>query len=138
MLIDNARPIFSGRAPSLLPTYFNAVLGTLWAYCIIFAMGLSVLHAMHIHIFPGMPTLSLFPEWSGPTLCTVYLLQAGLSTWLEKRFEPQGQTSLFWMIWYPIAFWMMGAATAAVALPRAVFRPRAGRTTWVSPDRGLR
>jgi hypothetical protein len=28
--------------------------------------------------------------------------------------------------------------TSVVALPRALLRPRKGRTTWVSPDRGLR
>ena len=46
--------------------------------------------------------------------------------------------SLYWMIWYPIAFWMISTATTVVALPRAVLSPRKERTTWVSPDRGLR
>ena len=46
--------------------------------------------------------------------------------------------SLFWMIWYPLAFWMINTATAVVALPIALLRPRKERTTWVSPDRGLR
>jgi biofilm PGA synthesis N-glycosyltransferase PgaC len=37
-----------------------------------------------------------------------------------------------------MAFWMLSAATAVVALPRALIRPRQSRTIWVSPDRGLR
>lgn len=138
MLIDNARPIFSARRPSLLPIYINAVLAILWAYCIILTTGMGMLHAMHVRVLAQMPTMSLIPSWYGLTLCTVYLLQASLSLWLERRFEPHRLSSLFWVIWYPIAFWMLSAATAAVALPRAVFRSRSGRTTWVSPDRGLK
>ena len=138
MLIDNARPIFSGKAPSLLPTYVNALLGTLWAYCIFLLLGLSVLEVLAIPTLAQIPSLSLMPDWSGPTLFTVYLLQASLSISLEKRFEPNRLSLLFWVIWYPIVFWMLSAATTAVALPRAVFRARSGRTTWISPDRGLR
>jgi biofilm PGA synthesis N-glycosyltransferase PgaC len=33
---------------------------------------------------------------------------------------------------------MISTATTIVALPRALFRPRKERTTWTSPDRGLR
>ena len=101
-------------------------------------MAASLLEATHIPAFARLPIPSFIPEWSGPTLCTVYLLQASVSMWLEKRFESYRLASLFWIISYPIVFWMLSAATAVVALPRALFRPRSGRTTWVSPDRGLR
>jgi biofilm PGA synthesis N-glycosyltransferase PgaC len=138
MLIDNARPIFSGKASSLLPIYFNAMIAILWAYCMIVVTAIGLLHAAHMHILAQVPTLSLIPSSYGPALCITYLLQAGLSIWLEKRFEPQRLSSMFWVIWYPMAFWMLSAATAVVSLPRALLRPRSGRTTWVSPDRGLR
>jgi poly-beta-1,6-N-acetyl-D-glucosamine synthase len=138
MLVDNARPILSGRAPSLLPAYFNAVMGTVWSYCIIVTLGVSVLQVMPVAVLARMPALFIMQDWSAPTLCAVYLLQAGVSMWLEKRFEPHRLSSLFFVIWYPFAFWMLSAATTAVAVPRALFRPRSGRTTWVSPDRGLR
>ena len=41
-------------------------------------------------------------------------------------------------LWYPMAFWLIGTATTVAALPRALFKPRKERTTWISPDRGLR
>jgi poly-beta-1,6-N-acetyl-D-glucosamine synthase len=138
MLADNARPIFSGKSPSLLPVYVNAVVSVVWAYCIILATALGVLHEAGVPVLPQIPTFSLIPGWFGLTLCATYLLQAALSLRLERRFEPKGAASLFWIIWYPVAFWMLSALTTAVALPRAIFRPRAARTTWVSPDRGLR
>lgn len=138
MLIDNAGPMLSGRAPSLLPVYANAAVSVLWAYCIIFTTGVGLLHAMHLPVLTRLPTFSLIPDWYGLTLCTTYLMQAGLSLCLERRFEPRKAFSLFWIIWYPLAFWMLSATTAAVAVPRTLLRARAARTTWVSPDRGLR
>jgi biofilm PGA synthesis N-glycosyltransferase PgaC len=61
-----------------------------------------------------------------------------VSQLLERRYEPDTLKSLFWIIWYPMAFWTISTLTTVVALPRALLRPRQARTTWVSPDRGLR
>jgi biofilm PGA synthesis N-glycosyltransferase PgaC len=138
MLIDNARPMVTGKAPSLLPVYINAALSVLWSYCIILTTGVGLLHAAGLPVLTQLPTFSLIPEWYGLALCLTYLVQASLSAWLERRFEPGMQTSLFWVIWYPLVFWTLSAVTTAIALPRAAFRGRSGRTTWVSPDRGLR
>jgi biofilm PGA synthesis N-glycosyltransferase PgaC len=56
---------------------------------------------------------------------------------IERRYEAGMLRNLFWIIWYPLAFWLLSALTTVVALPRAIFRTRRTRTTWVSPDRGL-
>jgi biofilm PGA synthesis N-glycosyltransferase PgaC len=138
MLIDHGWQTLTGKAPSLLPVYANALLSTLWSYCIVLVTGIGILHAIGLPILPQVPTFSLIPEWFGLTLCMTYLVQASESAWLERRFEPGMQTSLFWVIWYPLVFWMLSAVTTVVALPRALFSSRSGRTTWVSPDRGLR
>jgi biofilm PGA synthesis N-glycosyltransferase PgaC len=76
------------------------------------------------------------PEWWGLVLVVTYLVQALVSHWVERRYEPDMLRSIFWVIWYPMAFWMIGTATSIVALPRAIFKKRV--STWVSPDRGLR
>ena len=78
------------------------------------------------------------PEWWGLTLAITYLAQALVAHLIERRYESNMLRHLFWIIWYPLAFWLLSALTTVVALPRAIFRPRAARTTWVSPDRGLR
>ena len=74
-------------------------LGTLWAYCIFLLLGLSVLEVLAIPALAQMPSLSLMPDWSGPTLFTVYLLQASLSISLEKRFEPHRLTTCLLLRW---------------------------------------
>ncbi|HKB84277.1 MAG TPA: poly-beta-1,6 N-acetyl-D-glucosamine synthase, partial [Burkholderiales bacterium] len=43
----------------------------------------------------------------------------------------------FWMIWYPVAFWVINVFTTVVATPRVLMRRTGKRATWRSPDRGI-
>jgi biofilm PGA synthesis N-glycosyltransferase PgaC len=125
-------------APSLLPVYINAVVAIAWSYCILVLIAFGLLRQVGLPLADWIPGVSVLPDWYGLALCFTYLLQALTSTALERRFEPRMQRSLFWIIWYPLAFWALSTTTSVLALPRAFLRPRKGRTTWVSPDRGLR
>jgi biofilm PGA synthesis N-glycosyltransferase PgaC len=88
----------------------------------------------------GAPPIgvSALPGNGGLLLALVYFIQAITSAALDRRFEKGLGGSLFWVVWYPLAFWMLQAATAVVGLPRALRRPINSRGTWVSPDRGFR
>jgi poly-beta-1,6-N-acetyl-D-glucosamine synthase len=138
MLVDNAGPMLRGTAPSLLPVYVNAMAAIAWSYCILALMIVGLLRLVGLPVAAWIPGVSVLPDWYGLALCCTYLLQAIMSTTLEQRIEPRSQRSLFWVIWYPLAYWALSATTSVIALPRAFLRPRKGRTTWVSPDRGLR
>jgi len=41
-------------------------------------------------------------------------------------------------VWYPLVFWLLSVATTVVAVPKALFKKKGSRATWVSPDRGVR
>jgi len=138
MLIDNALPMLRFESPTLLPVYFDAAASILWAYCVLATILVGALHGLGVPILPQMPTFSLIPEWYELTLCLTFLLQAVVSAALESRLERRFPRMLFWVIWYPLVFWTLNALTAALALPRALTRPRHARGTWISPDRGLR
>ena len=138
MLVDNAGPMLRGTAPSLLPVYLNAAVAIVWSYLMVATISFGALREVGVGIPDWLPGFSVIPKWYGLTLCVTYLLQATVSSLLERRFEPRIFSSLFWIIWYPLAFWALSATTAVLALPRAFLRPRKHRTTWVSPDRGLR
>jgi biofilm PGA synthesis N-glycosyltransferase PgaC len=84
---------------------------------------------------PGSP---LLPHAGGVVLGAVCLLQFGFSTWMDARYDRGLARVLFWMIWYPVAFWMIGCATTVAAYPRVLARRRSARARWVSPDRGIR
>jgi biofilm PGA synthesis N-glycosyltransferase PgaC len=110
----------------------------LWSYVMVATLAASVLLLVGIDTSAFLPQFSLIPQWWGLALAVTYLLQALVSQSLESRYETGIVRTLFWMIWYPLAFWMITTLTTVVALPRALMRPRKERTTWVSPDRGFR
>jgi biofilm PGA synthesis N-glycosyltransferase PgaC len=84
---------------------------------------------------PGSP---LLPHAGGVVLGATCLLQFAFSTWMDARYDRGLARNLFWMIWYPVAFWMINCATIVAAYPRMLARGRAARARWVSPDRGIR
>ena len=138
MMLEFFRPVIAGRVPSLLPTYINYLLSMIWSYVVLFGLGVGLLWS--VGLGPTRPLLAfrLVPEWWGLTLTLTYLVQTLVSVFLESRYERGMLRSLVWMIWYPVAFWMLSAVTTAAALPRVLSQPRKERTTWVSPDRGIR
>lgn len=138
MMSDFFRPIVTLRVPSMLPVYGNYVLSVLWAYAMLLSLGVGFLWVIGVAPPASVRGFELVPEWWGMTLALTYLTQALVSHLIERRYEPQMLRSLFWVIWYPIVFWMIAMATVVVAVPRALLRRRSANTTWVSPDRGLR
>lgn len=138
MMVDFFWPMVRGKAPSLLPTYLNNLVSVVWSYVMLFSLCVGILWAVGLAPPAVLPGFQLVPEWWGLTLTITYLAQALVSHLVERRYERDILKSLFWIIWYPLAFWMLSTATSVVALPRALFRPRKERTTWISPDRGLR
>ncbi len=138
MMLAFFRPMIAGRIPTLLPTYINYLLSVVWSYVVLFCLGVGLLWLVGLGPPRPLPAYRLVPEWWGLTLTVTYLCQALVSAFLEGRYERGMLRTLFWMIWYPAAFWMLSAVTTVTALPRVLLQPKKERTTWVSPDRGLR
>jgi len=138
MMQDYLAPMVRGRSPTLLPVYVNYLLSVVWSYCMLLTIGIGLLQSAGFDKDGILPGFSLIPEWWGLTLAVTYLAQALISQLVERRYEKNMLRSMFWIIWYPLAFWLISTMTTVVALPRALMRPRNARTTWVSPDRGLR
>lgn len=125
-------------SPGMSLIYFDFVLSVTWAYTMLATLVLGLLTA-----FGGLPEgalagFRLVPEWWGITLAATYLSQAVVAAFMERRYDKGLVANMFWIVWYPLAYWMISSATTVVALPRAIFLKRPERTRWVSPDRGLR
>ncbi len=122
---------------SLWPLLLEMVASLAWSYGML-ALGVWWLAGLAL---PGaVPDIGspLLPHAGGVVLGAACLLQFCFSTWMDARYDRGLARNLFWMIWYPVAFWMIGCATTVVAYPRALARGRAARARWVSPDRGFR
>lgn len=137
--IDYFWPLVGNRvSPGMSPIYLDFVLSVTWAYTMLATLVIGLISA-----FGGMPAggpagFRLVPEWWGVTLAATYLSQAIVAAFIERRYDKGLVANMFWIVWYPLAYWMISSATTVVALPRAIFQRRSARTTWVSPDRGLR
>ena len=134
-----ATPVMLRRgAWRLLPIWANFMLSVAWAYAMLLGLVLGLVSAL----FPqwlGEPLgFSAMPQWWGTVLALTYLLQSAISVAVDSRFEKGIARSLFWVIWYPLVFWLLQTFTAVLGLPRALRRSERAGGTWVSPDRGVR
>ncbi len=126
------------RAWHLLPIWANFMLSVVWAYAMLIGLVLGLVSAL-FPVWTGEPLgFSAIPQWWGTVLALTYLLQSAISVAVDSRFEKGIARSLFWVIWYPLAFWLLQTFTAVLGLPRALMRSKQTRGTWVSPDRGVR
>jgi biofilm PGA synthesis N-glycosyltransferase PgaC len=113
------------------------LISLVWSY----VMGMMVVLWMLGRIITLPPSLhvpTLFPQWNGVVLGIICMLQFLISLLIDRRYEKRIGRNYYWMIWYPIAYWMLTTATSIVALPKAVMKRRGTRAVWTSPDRGVR
>ncbi|WP_133545072.1 poly-beta-1,6-N-acetyl-D-glucosamine synthase [Mesocricetibacter intestinalis] len=66
-----------------------------------------------------------------------FLLQFLCSLYIDSKYENGLFRYAFHCIWYPWAYWLIGMATLAIGLPRAIFRKKSQFAVWTSPDRGV-
>jgi len=122
----------------LWPLLLEMMASATWAYAL---LALTILWVLGVVLPAGMvpPVGSpLVPQSGGVLLGTVCLLQFVFSTAMDARYDRGLGRTLFWMIWYPVAYWVIGAATTVAAYPLVIARRKGARARWVSPDRGIR
>ena len=138
VLLKNLDAFLRPAQRSLWPLMLENLASVAWAY----GMVLVAVAWLAGIAWPagalGSPGSPFLPHGRGVVLGAVCLLQFAFSTWMDARYDRHLARILFWMIWYPVAYWMIGCATTVVAYPRALARGRSARARWVSPDRGIR
>jgi len=138
VLLKNLDAFLDPRQRALWPLLLEMSASALWAYAM---LAVTVLWLAGLALPPGVaPALAspLSPQGCGLVLGATCLLQFAFSAWLDSRHERGLKRNLFWMIWYPVGFWLFGCAATIVAFPKVLARGRGARARWVSPDRGVR
>lgn len=87
-------------------------------------------HPLHVKTFMTGPQSAI--------LGITTLLQFLVGFILDSRYEPKAWKYYYWIVWYPIVYWALVAATTLVGVPKALLKRRGTPATWISPDRGLR
>ncbi|MBJ9294351.1 poly-beta-1,6 N-acetyl-D-glucosamine synthase [Citrobacter werkmanii] len=136
VFLVNLRKLVRWEHHRMWPLLLEYTLSTLWA----FAYLVTVILFITSHIVPLPKNLavdSLFPpQFTGLLLGMMCLIQFGASLYIERRYEKNVASSLFWVIWFPMVYWMIGLCTTVFAFPRVMLKRQRSRARWVSPDRG--
>jgi len=125
------------RQRRMWPIYFEYALSLTWAYAMTSVCLLWLAHFV-VTLPPSIRVDTMVPGWTGLLIATACLMQALLAMSLDARYDHRLWRHYFFVIWYPLAYWLMGMLTTVVAFPRALKRGAGQRGLWVSPDRGLR
>ncbi len=136
VLLRNTLGLFSWKRRRMWPVYLEFTTSVVWSYSM---LGVAILWSLGL-FFPLPDYLeipSMIPDWPGVILGLTCLLQFAISLRIDSRYEKGLSRYYYWMIWYPLAFWMISLLTSIVGLPKALFKKRGRRATWVSPDRGV-
>lgn len=127
----------SWRTRRMWPVFGEYVMSLVWAY-VMAGLMLLWLVGQVVALPPQWTVPSLLPHWHGVILGATCLCQFALSMAIDRRYERGVGRNFYWMIWYPIAYWLLSMLTSVAALPKALLKKRGARAVWVSPDRGIR
>jgi poly-beta-1,6-N-acetyl-D-glucosamine synthase len=132
-------PMFkSWRQRRMWPIFAEYVTSVVWANCMALVLFLWVLTMLWPGIPHGFHVNSVAPGWHGVIVGFTCLVQLLVSMMIDSRYERDLLRYYVWMIWYPIAYWLLSLTTTVAAVPKVMARGKGARATWVSPDRGLR
>ncbi|HJR73908.1 MAG TPA: poly-beta-1,6-N-acetyl-D-glucosamine synthase [Luteimonas sp.] len=137
VMLRHTRDLLSWRKRRMWAVLFEYMLSVAWAYIMLFIMLLWL-----VGLFVPMPeqlyVRTILPSWHGVILAMVCLTQFAASLIIDRRYETGVGRNYYWMIWYPIAYWMLSLFTTVTAVPKTLLKRRRERATWISPDRGIR
>ncbi|HMU86666.1 MAG TPA: poly-beta-1,6-N-acetyl-D-glucosamine synthase [Agitococcus sp.] len=137
VLIKNLDVIKSPIHNHLWPLMLELCLSLLWSYAMLIMFVLWLLSfILPLSIpFVGSP---LIPDEGALLLGTTCLLQFALSKWLDSGYDKGLGRNYYWMIWYPLVFWLINICSTIVAFPKVILLGKGQRARWVSPDRGIK
>jgi len=138
VFLKNLAGIRAWRHRRLWPMALEYCVSTVWAFALALSLalwmaGLFVALPGHIRVETLMP-----PAFTGMALAAACLLQFGVSVFIDHRYERGLFRSLYWVIWYPLAYWLISLLTTLCGFPMVMLRRRRARARWESPDRGIK
>jgi len=137
VLLRHTSELFNWRKRRMWGLLIEYLFSITWAYVMLFIMTLWLL-GKFIAMPVGLQVDSILPSWHGMVLALVCLLQFAISLIIDRRYEAKVGRNYYWMIWYPLAYWMISMLTSVIALPKTLLSGnRRRRATWSSSDRGI-
>ena len=137
VLLRYWRKLLAWRSRRMWVVGLELIVSMFWAYVMgaVFALWLV---GLVVPLPPPFGVPTLLPGWAGVILGGTCLLQFAVSIGIDSRYEPALGRYYYWMIWYPMVYWVIQTAATIVSVPKALLKRRGQRAVWISPDRGVR
>jgi biofilm PGA synthesis N-glycosyltransferase PgaC len=138
VLIKHAGIWLDIRERRFWPIYVEYLVSIIWAFSltlvtIIWLILIIVKSTGHaVPIFPN----PIYPVWYGAVLCLTCLLVFFVSLVIDRKYEKAFMKNYFWVVWYPLVYWIIITLTTIKAVYDVTIKKKAG-ASWKSPDRGL-
>jgi biofilm PGA synthesis N-glycosyltransferase PgaC len=139
VLLRYFRQMWKWRSLSMWPLYAESVVSLMWSFMVLVTVILMPFEFFQETQKERLEDLS--PSWTSMLLSITCLIQFGISLWIDSRYEKKSGAvarHYYWMIWYPIVYWLINVGTNANGFFKAVLKKRGQRAVWVTVDRGLR
>ncbi|MCP3850671.1 MAG: poly-beta-1,6 N-acetyl-D-glucosamine synthase [Gammaproteobacteria bacterium] len=136
VLLRYIKSLFKWQSRRMWPILFEYLFSVFWSYLVFIIMLVWLIQ--QFFIVPDFIFIrSILPGWTGVLLIITCLLQFTVSIIIDSRYEKNLFKNYFWIIWYPMAYWMINMITTVVGFPKAYLKKKGQRATWTSPDRGI-
>ncbi|GGP22761.1 poly-beta-1,6-N-acetyl-D-glucosamine synthase [Silvimonas iriomotensis] len=136
VLIKYLPSLLFWRKRRMWAIYAEFLLSVAWAYIM---GGVTLLWFLGLFMPLPQPLYiqTILPGWNGVVIGVTCLLQIGVALRLDSQYDEGMGKSYYWMVWYPLAYWLLNMLTTIWAVPKTLMRKRNSRAVWVSPDRGI-
>lgn len=139
VLLRYFNQLFRWSSKGMWLLYCECLISVSWAFLIL-------LHLLYMPFEFLTETASeslhdLSPSWTSMLLSVTCLFQFAVSLIIDSRYEAKNGgvgRYYYWMVWYPIVYWLINVSTTIVGTIRALKKKRGQRAVWVTVDRGLR
>lgn len=141
VLLRYFKALFNWSARGMWLLYLECLVSTTWAYLILFYSVFACFSHVFFGDMRGPLGYDWSPGWTTTLLSLTCMVQFALSLLIDSRYEIPSHSAAryyYWMIWYPIAYWLINVATTITGSIKAVTKKRGQRAVWVTLDRGLR
>ena len=125
------------------PVYLDYFFGIFWAYSFVICALLWTVRLLFD--ITGSGYSAMLPDlgnpligWKGSVISLMCLIQFLVSILIDSRYDKSLLKTYFWVVWYPVVYWIFNALSAVVATPVGLKRDMSTTAVWVSPDRGIK
>lgn len=136
VILRRARELRSWRERRMWPIFLEYVVSMAWAYTMMLTFLLWGL-GKFVELPPEIRVPTVLPGFSGVLIGLTCMCQVAIALLMDSRYEKGLFRYYFWMIWYPLIYWLINVFTTVVATPKVLLRRTGKRATWRSPDRGI-